>query len=125
MNSKLFAVLFLLVPGMASAQSMNAEQFHRRATALQHKGAFAIFSAGEIKALMREGQAAGLQAAENRRVAVSAGKPPRFCPTERELKMGNDEFMTRLSAIRASERSRIDMTEAVTRMFAAKFPCRR
>src|SRR3982750_4980024 len=99
MNSKPFAALFLLVPAMASAQSMNAEQFHRRATALQHKGAFAIFSGGEIKALMHEGQAAGLRAAENRRLAVSAGKPPRFCATERELKMGDKEFMTRLSAI--------------------------
>ena len=38
---------------------MNAESFHARATALKKKGPMALFSGGEIKKLMAEGQAAG------------------------------------------------------------------
>ena len=52
MKFKLFAAGLLFFPAVASAQSMNAQVFHNRATALQKKGALAIFSRGEIKALM-------------------------------------------------------------------------
>ena len=124
MNWKLLAPLLLLVPAAASAQSMNAEQFHRRATALQHKGMLAIFSSGEIKALTHEAQAAGARAAENRRAALKAGQAPRFCPPKGEVAIDDKEFMARLSAVPAADRSRIDMTEATTRILAAKFPCR-
>ena len=104
---------------------MNAQQFHSRATALRAKGFAAIFSGGEIKALTAEAQAAGKRAAENRRAAVRSGQPPRFCPPQGSVSMGDKEFMARLSAIPAADRSRIDMTEAMTRMLAAKYPCGR
>jgi hypothetical protein len=39
--------------------------------------------------------------------------------------MGSDEFMKRLAAIPAADRARIDMTEATTRIMAAKYPCPR
>lgn len=64
----------LLLPSAASAQSMNAEAFYQRATKLQNKGAIAIFSGGEIKALMDEGQASGKKAGEQRRADVAAGR---------------------------------------------------
>jgi hypothetical protein len=124
MKLKLFAFALLFAAEAASAQSMNAEQFHRRATALQQKGMLAVFSRGEINALMGEAQAAGKRAADIRRAAAKAGQPPRFCPPEGGFSMDNKEFMARLSAIPAAERARIDMTEASTRMFAAKFPSR-
>jgi hypothetical protein len=38
--------------------------------------------------------------------------------------MGSNEFMKRLGDISQAERRRIDMTEATTRIMAAKFPCR-
>jgi len=125
MKFQLIAALLLTAPSAASAQSMNAEQFHKRATALQKKGAFALFSMGEVNKLMAEGQAAGKRAAEMRRAAVAAGQQPRFCPPPGPAKMNDKEFMTRLSAIPAGERARIDMTEAVVRIMATKFPCRR
>ena len=59
MKLKLFAAGLLLMPAAASAQSMNAQVFFKRATALQKKGVLAVFSGAEIKALMSEGQAAG------------------------------------------------------------------
>jgi hypothetical protein len=125
MKLQMVAALLLAAPAAASAQSMNAEQFHKRATTLQKKGALALFSMGEVKRLMSEGQAAGKRAAEMRRAAVAAGRQPRFCPPPGPAKMNDKEFMSRLSAIPAAERARIDMTEAVVRIMATKFPCPR
>lgn len=114
--------LLLAVAGPVAAQSMNAEAFHQRATKLEKKGALAVFSGGEIKALMREGQAAGRRARDFRLAAVKSGGKPRYCPPEKSS-MNSSEFMARLSAIPQTERSRIDMTEATTRIMAVKFPC--
>jgi hypothetical protein len=124
MISKWFAAALLLVPVAASGQAMNAEVFHRRATALQNKGVLAVFSGGEIKALTSEAQAASKRAAETRRAAVAAGQSPRFCPPKGSFSMDDKQFMAGLSAIPASERARIDITEAVTRIFVGRFPCR-
>jgi hypothetical protein len=102
---------------------MNAEIFNRRATALTKKGPLALFSRGEIKALMNEGQAAGKRAGENRRAAIAAGEKPRFCPPGKSASMGSSEFMKRLNEIPAADRARIDMTEATTRILTQKYPC--
>lgn len=124
MKLRAACALLLIVPAAASAQSMNAETFHQRATALQKKGVMALFSGGEIKALTGEAQAAGKKSGELRKAAIRAGTAPRFCPPEGGVKMDDKEFMTRLSAIPAADRSRIDMTEAMTRILAVKFPCK-
>ena len=116
------ALATVLVPTGANAQAMNAENFHARATALQKKGALALFS-GDIKKLMNEAKAAGQRSRELRLAAVKSGKPPRYCPPEGKQSMTSTEFMTRLGAIPPAERSRIDMTEAMTRILAQKFPC--
>ena len=119
------AIAAAVLPSAVCAQSMNAETFYKRATALQKKGALAIFSRGEIKTLMHEGQAAGKKASELRRTDVAAGRKPRFCPPAPKVGMNSDEFMKRLGAIPAGERTRIDMTEASNRIMAAKYPCPR
>ncbi len=124
-----FAILGLaaaVVAAPAVAQSMNAEQFHRRATALQKKGAAAVFSMGEVKKLMREVQAAGETNRAARLAAVAAGQTPRYCPPDQAKGkgMGSTEFMQRLSAIPVAERARIDMTEASARVMAVAYPCR-
>jgi hypothetical protein len=124
MNSKLVCAALLMLSGAASAQSMNAQAFHNRATALQRKGMLALFSSGEIKALTAEGQAAGLNARKQRQADLSSGRAPRFCPPPGKIAMGDQEFMQRLGSIPAAERSRIDMTEAMNRILAVKFPCR-
>ena len=119
----LFAAALLLVPAAASAQSMNAEVFYKRAAALQKKGPMALFSRGEIRALAAEGQAAAKKVGEQRRADVAAGRKPRYCPPAAGGKMGTEEFMKRLGAIPAAERAKIDMTEATSRISAARFPC--
>jgi len=123
LRSVVLALALAVVPGAASAQSMNAEAFHQRAMKLQKKGAMAIFSRGEIKALTTEAQAAAKRAREQRLAAARAGQKPRYCPPEGPQRMHSDEFMKRLGAIPARERARIDMTEATIRILAAKFPC--
>ena len=119
-----FAPLLLLaLPAAVSAQSMNAEEFHRKAMALQKKGALAVFS-GDLKLVMNEGKAAAGKARQTRLAAVKAGQKPRYCPPEGTKGMGSDEYMKGLSAIPAAERAQIDMAEATTRILARKFPCR-
>jgi hypothetical protein len=117
------AILLALAASPALGQNMNAETFHQRATKLQKKGAMAIFSRGEIKALMGEAQAAGKRAREQRLAAIKAGGKPRYCPPEGPTGMNSDEFMKRLAAIPPVERARIDMTEATVRILAIKYPC--
>jgi hypothetical protein len=118
-------VVLLGLASAASAQSMNAQTFYKRATALQKKGVLAVFSGGEIKALMNEGQAAGKAAGAAYDADKRAGRPTRFCPPPGKREMGSDEYMKRLAAIPAAERARIDMTEATTRVLIGKFPCRK
>jgi hypothetical protein len=117
------AMAALFIASGTNAQTMNAEQFHQRATALKKKGAMAIFSGGEIKALMNEGKAAGAMAREQRLEAIRSGQKPRYCPPEGKQSLGSDEFMNRLGAVPAAERARIDMTEAMNRILVQKFPC--
>jgi hypothetical protein len=118
-----FAPLLLLaLPAAVSAQSMNAEVFHQKAVALQKKGPLAVFS-GDLKLVMNEGKAAAGKARQVRLAAIKAGQKPRYCPPEGTRGMASDEYMKGLSAIPATERSKIDMTEATTRILARKFPC--
>jgi len=124
MSRILIALAVAASPSAALAQTMNAETFHQRASKLEKKGALAIFSGGEIKALMAEAQAAGKKAREQRLAAIRAGNKTRYCPPEGPSKMDSDEFMKRLGGIPAAERAKIDMTEATIRILAGKFPCK-
>lgn len=119
------ALSLLLLPATASAQSMNAEEFYRRATTLQKKGPMALFSRGEINLLTKEGRAAGHRAREQRLAALKAGTQPRYCPPRDVQGMDSSEFLKRLGAIPQAERARIDMLEATNRLLAAKYPCKR
>jgi hypothetical protein len=123
MTLALGASLLTLAASPLAAQSMNAEVYHKRAAALIKKGPLAMFSRGEIKALAEEGQKAGLKSREQRLALIKAGGRPRACPPEGKQTMGVEEFMKRLGAIPKAERERIDMTEAMTRISAAKYPC--
>ena len=109
----------------AEAQDMNAEAFHQRATKLQKKGALAVFSRGEINALMTEVQSANKIVVARLRADKAEGRQTRFCPPTGPSRMDSKELMARLSAIPAADRRRINMTEAMTRIFEVKYPCRR
>lgn len=116
------AAIALLVPAMASAQSMGAEVFFQKAQALQRKGMMAMFS-GDVKKLMKEAKAAGESARAQRLATLRAKEKPRYCPPAGSQRMGSDEFMQRLGAVPRADRIRINMTEAMIRILAVKFPC--
>lgn len=120
---RILAALAVAAPTIASAQTMNAEVFLRRSKTLMAKGPMAIFSRGEIKTLMGEGQAASAAARQARLADAAAGRPPRYCPPSGKQSLGSNEFIERLSAIPAADRARIDMTEAMARILIQKFPC--
>ena len=103
---------------------MNAEIFFKRASALEALGPLALLQSDEIKALTEEAKAAGNRANPIRKAALKARRKPRYCPPSDEVKMDSSEFMDRLRAIPGPVRTRIDMTEAATRIAAAKYPCR-
>ena len=110
------------VPAMASAQSMSAESFFQKADALQRKGMMAMFSS-DVKKLMKEAKAAGETARAQRLAAAKANQKPRYCPPAGSQRLGSDDFMQRLGATPRGDRLRIDMTEAMIRVLAGKFPC--
>jgi len=118
------AILFLMtaMPGAAQAQSMNADAFYKKAIALKAKGPLALMSR-ELKPLIKEARAAGLKARAARLAAQAAGRRPRYCPPEGSKRLGHKEFLNEMGAIPLAERVRIDMTEAMTRVLIAKFPC--
>ena len=119
------AILFLLtaVPGIAHAQSMNADDFYKKALALKAKGPLALMSR-ELKPLISEAKAAGLKARAARLAATAAGRRPRYCPPEGSTRLGHKEFLKEMGEIPRAERARIDRTEAMTRVRVAKFPCK-
>lgn len=102
---------------------MNAETFYQRAMTLKGKGAMAMFSMGEIKLLMNEVKAAAKVARGKRLADIAANRTPRYCPPDKSG-MSSDEFLNRLGQMSAEERRHIDMTEASTRIMAARYPCR-
>lgn len=106
----------------AAAQTMNAETFYQRAVKLQKKGPMALFNKPEINALMREGQAAG-KAAGAREQALRAAGRRSYCGPEGKMRLSSDDLMGSLARMGAAERKRIDMTEAMHRTMAAKYPC--
>ena len=117
------AATAILIPAAASAQSMTAETFFQKAKALQRKGMMAMFSS-DVKTLMKEAKVAGETARAQRLATQKAGLTPRYCPPPGSQRLGTDEFMERLGALPRIDRNRIDMTEAMIRILAVKFPCR-
>ncbi len=120
--SRIAALVLLTLSGAASAQSMNAEAFYKRAIALKAKGPLALVS-GDIKPMMREAKATGLHVRSTRLATIKAGRQPRYCPPEGAKRMGPEEFIGALGKIPDAERSRINISEAMTRVLERKFPC--
>lgn len=120
----LLGAVLLAVPASTIAQNMNADEFHRRAIALQKKGSRALLAIGEIRALTKEARGAGETVRAHRIAAEKVGQTPRYCPPKGSPRMGTEEFLKRLTAIPQEERAKINMLEAMNRILAVKFPCK-
>jgi hypothetical protein len=108
----------------AFGEHKNADRFYQRAPKLKKKGALAMLSAGEVKALLKEVKAAGNLVKQTRIAAEKAGGRGRYCPPKGAKRMGSEEYIDALAAMPSVERKSIDLAEATTRMMEKKFPCR-
>lgn len=118
------AISLASIAEAARAQHMNADAFYQRAMKLKKKGALAMFSAGEVKVLVREAKAAGNLVKQTRVAAEKAGGKGRYCPPKGSKRLSSDEFLRELGAMPVAERKAIDLAEATTRMMVKRFPCR-
>lgn len=123
-RAAILVVSVFLFAAPAAAQHMNADIFYQRAMKLKAKGPLALFSRKELKSLIAEVRAAGTQVKETRLAAERKGKKGRYCPPVKKREMGHEEYLKGIGAIPQSERRKIDMVEATTRMLAAKYPCK-
>lgn len=120
----MLAAALVGVSAPAAANVMNAEEFYQRAMKVKKRGPLALLSMKEVKTLVNEVKVAGTKVKEARLAAERAGKKGRYCPPPETKRMGHEEYVAGIGAIPQSERKRIDLIEATTRMLAAKFPCR-
>jgi hypothetical protein len=115
-------MVFAATPAIGGA--IGADEFYQRAMKLKRKGAMALFSGGEIRRLVNEIKVAGETVKRTRLATEAAGKHGRYCPPENKKRMDTEEYLRGLGAIPATERTRIDLVEATTRILEKKFPCR-
>jgi hypothetical protein len=113
----------LIVPTAAvHAQAMPLPQFLAKATALEKKGAMALFS-GDLNLLKKEITGSAGQLRAERLAAQKAGRKPAYCPPEKGGGIGSKELLTHFRAIPAAQRERMQVRDGMRSFMARKFPC--
>ena len=116
-----FSALLLVAATPGSA--MSVATFVTKAEALKKKGPLALFS-GDIKLLMKQVKADAAAIRAERLAAEAAGKRPNHCPPAAGVKMSDQDVMTAMEAVPASERARTSTKAALGAYLARRFPCR-
>lgn len=123
-KSLLIVCLIAGCAGPAAAQNMPLPQFLTRATKLENKGAMAIFSPGELKALQTEMQGANKAVVADYQARKASGGRQAFCPVKGEkYQLGAKELLTQLRAIPAAQARSMTTTDAMRHMLAKRYPC--
>jgi hypothetical protein len=125
MRRLIFLLLMLAAPLPAfAAPPGSAQNFLDRANRLKAKGPFALFDSdyGRLKA---QANATGESIRMDRLAAERAGKPFLYCSPQARATLGQYEFLDGLAAIPAAERSTMSLKQAMLRILAKKYPCRR
>lgn len=115
-------LLLLAASTAATAQSMNADAFLTRATALMARGPLALFSS-DYRLLKREGEAARAALKLERKALVATGRPTFYCPPAKGS-LSSTELIGGLKSIPLAERRAIDMKAAMRAVLARKYPCK-
>jgi hypothetical protein len=123
MKKLLLAAFVAALPMTAlSAQNMPLPQFLNRATALEKKGAMALFSSD--MRLLKEEMAASAQALRAERLtAQTAGRKPAFCPPEKQAGLTVDEILGHFRSIPEAQRTRMSAKDGFRSLMARKYPC--
>lgn len=117
------ALLLSVVPVTAAqAQNMPLNQFLDKATALEKKGAMALFSS-DIGRLKKEIQNSGKELRAERLAAAAAGRKPAFCPPEKGASLNSSELLSHFRSIPQAQRARMRTKEAFRNFMARKYPC--
>lgn len=121
---KLAVALLLAVVPMsgAYAQNMPLSQFLERATALEKKGAMALFSS-DMKRLKKEMQTSAKELRAERLAAQRTGKKPAFCPPEKQSGLAVGEILGHFRSIPAAERNRMTSKDGFRSLMVKKYPC--
>ncbi|HEX8442212.1 MAG TPA: hypothetical protein VF631_01045 [Allosphingosinicella sp.] len=113
----------MIVPTTAlHAQAMPLPQFLERATALEKKGAMAIFS-GDLKLLQKEIAASAGALKTERLAAAKAGRKAGYCPPAKGVQIGAKEILTHFRTIPPAQRERMQVRDGMRHFMARKFPC--
>ena len=124
MYKKALTILLALTAPTAAlhAQAMPLPQFLAKATALEKKGAMAIFS-GDLKLLKKEITGSAGQLRAERLAATKAGRKPAYCPPEKGGGIGSQELLTHFRSIPPAQRERMQVRDGMRSFMARKFPC--
>ncbi len=103
-------------------QAMPLPQFLAKATALEKKGAMALFS-GDLKLLKKEitGSAGALRA--ERMAAQKAGRKAAYCPPAKGGSIDSKQLLAHFRSIPPAQRERMQVRDAMRSFMATKFPC--
>src|SRR5690242_16001705 len=106
------------------AQVSGAQNFLDRAERLKAKGPLAFFDS-DYGRLKDEATAVGKSIGDDRIAAERAGKAALYCSPSPRAQLGSMEFIHGLEAIPPAERARMSLKQAMLRVLAVKYPCRR
>ena len=118
------ALLVASAPTAAlNAQAMPLPQFLAKATALEKKGAFALFSS-DMGLLKKEIQNSAVVLRQERLAAEKAGRKGAFCPPGgKGVSIGPKELLAHFRAIPAAQREKMQVKDAMRSYMARRFPC--
>jgi hypothetical protein len=102
---------------------MPLNQFLTKATALEKKGAMALFSS-DMRLLKKEMNASFKELRAERVAALAAGRKAAYCPPQKSESLGVNEILGHLRSIPAAQRARMRSTDGFRSLLARKFPCR-
>ena len=122
MKKLMLAVIVAAIPVTAlPAQNMPLSQFLTKATALEKKGAMAVFS-GDIGKLKKETSTSFKQLRDERLAAQAAGKKPSYCPPDKGS-LGVPEILGHFRSIPEAQRGRMTTRDGFKSLLARKYPC--
>lgn len=122
-NLALSFVIIALPISAAHGQAMPLPQFLAKATALEKKGAMALFS-GDLKLLKKEITGSAGQLRAERMAAQKAGRKPAYCPPDKGGSIDSKQLLAHFRSIPAPQRERMQVRDAMRSFMATKFPCR-
>jgi hypothetical protein len=121
-KSALILILAAAPISAVVAQNMPLPQFLAKASALEKKGALALFSS-DMGLLKREIRASAGALRTERLAAQRSGRKPVYCPPAKPTALGVSDILGHFRSIPADRRARMTTRDAFRSLLATKYPC--